>query len=57
MGAPPRQGIIVVATLVDKLPNLAGLARTCEVFRASLLVVPDLRVASDPAFRCGGVGR
>ena len=94
-----RQGIIIVATLVDKLPNLAGLARTCEVrdlgegvqlegaclweggpcpisawkpqdslylltvsdhesfdclapqvFRASLLVVPDLRVASDPAF-------
>ena len=26
-----RQGIIIVATLVDKLPNLAGLARTCEV--------------------------
>ena len=38
-----RQGIIVVATLVDKLPNLAGLARTCEVFRAAQLVVPDIR--------------
>ncbi|GAX85166.1 hypothetical protein CEUSTIGMA_g12584.t1 [Chlamydomonas eustigma] len=45
-----RQGIIIVATLVDKLPNLAGLARTCEVFRASLLVLPDIRLAADPAF-------
>lgn len=37
-GEPPkdadskeRQGIVVVATLLDKAPNLAGLARTCEV--------------------------
>lgn len=30
--APPRRppGLVVVATLVDKIPNLAGLARTCE---------------------------
>lgn len=29
---PPRQELIMVASLVDKVPNLAGLARTCEVF-------------------------
>lgn len=32
-GAAARQELIVVASLVDRLPNLAGLARTCEVFR------------------------
>lgn len=26
-----RQNIIVVASLIDRIPNLAGLARTCEV--------------------------
>ena len=28
---PRRQDIIVMAALLDKAPNLAGLARTCEV--------------------------
>jgi hypothetical protein len=26
-----RQELIVVASLIDRIPNLAGLARTCEV--------------------------
>lgn len=26
-----RQQIILVASLIDRIPNLAGLARTCEV--------------------------
>lgn len=26
-----RQDIILVASLIDRIPNLAGLARTCEV--------------------------
>lgn len=26
-----RQHIILVASLIDRIPNLAGLARTCEV--------------------------
>lgn len=29
----PRQELVVVASLLTKPPNLAGLARTCEVFR------------------------
>ena len=45
-----RQGLIVVASLVDKVPNLAGLSRTCEVFRAAAMVVSDKRVTKDPAF-------
>jgi tRNA guanosine-2'-O-methyltransferase len=48
--AGARQELIVVASLVDRLPNLAGLARTCEVFRASRLVLADSRVTKDPQF-------
>ena len=45
-----RQGIILVASLIDKVPNLAGLTRTCEVFRAAAMVVSDKRILKDPAF-------
>jgi hypothetical protein len=31
--AGPRQELLVVASLLSRAPNLAGLARTCEVFR------------------------
>ncbi|KAL4440005.1 hypothetical protein ABPG75_003006 [Micractinium tetrahymenae] len=40
----PRQQLVVVASLLTKAPNLAGLARTCEVFRASCLVLGDMSV-------------
>ena len=46
-----RQPLVVVASLVDKAPNLGGLARTCEVWRARTLVVGDLRVKSDAEFQ------
>lgn len=45
-GGPRRQSLIVVASLVDKVPNLAGLCRTCEVFRAEALALADLKVGS-----------
>ena len=40
---PPERpaGLVVVASLVDKIPNLAGLARTCEVLGAEALVIAD----------------
>ena len=31
-----RQQIIIQASLIDRIPNLAGLARTCEVTRHCL---------------------
>ena len=41
-GARQRvQNLIVCASLVDKVPNLAGFARTCEIFAATELVIPD----------------
>ena len=45
---PP--GIMMVASLLEKAPNLGGLCRTCEVFQAEALVVGDLGVAKDPDF-------
>ena len=32
-----RQPLIVVASLIDKLPNLGGIARTCEILGARSL--------------------
>lgn len=34
--------LIVVASLIDRVTNLGGLARTCQVFGASTLVVNNL---------------
>lgn len=34
--------LIVVASLIDKVTNLGGLARTCQVFGVSTLVVDSL---------------
>ncbi|CAM9617856.1 unnamed protein product, partial [Ectocarpus sp. 8 AP-2014] len=45
-----RQPVVMCASLVDKVPNIAGLARTSEIFAATKLVVPDLRVMKNPAF-------
>ncbi|XP_021841519.2 uncharacterized protein [Spinacia oleracea] len=46
-----RQQLILVASLVDRIPNLAGLARTCEVFKASSLVIADANVLQDKQFQ------
>jgi tRNA G18 (ribose-2'-O)-methylase SpoU len=43
-------GLVVVASLVEKIPNLAGLARTCEVLGAERLVLADLGVAKHKDF-------
>ncbi|MCD7466610.1 hypothetical protein HAX54_003457 [Datura stramonium] len=46
-----QQDIILVASLIDRIPNLAGLARTCEVFRASALAIADKNVVKDKQFQ------
>lgn len=50
-GTPRQPGLVVCATLVDKAPNLAGLTRTCEVFGASLLALPNLGVLQSDTFK------
>ena len=44
------RSIIVVASYIDKVPNLAGLCRTCEIFQAQALVVHDATVKEHPDF-------
>jgi tRNA guanosine-2'-O-methyltransferase len=46
-----RQELIVVASLIDCIPNLAGLARTCEVFKTASLVVADASIVEDRQFQ------
>ncbi|XP_031502513.1 uncharacterized protein LOC116265767 isoform X2 [Nymphaea colorata] len=46
-----RQELIVIASLLDRIPNLAGLARTCEVFKAAALAIADKSVMQDKQFQ------
>ncbi|KAK9155092.1 hypothetical protein Sjap_002572 [Stephania japonica] len=46
-----RQHFLVVGSLLDRIPNLAGLARTCEVFRAAGLAVADASIIHDKQFQ------
>ncbi|KAL3619436.1 hypothetical protein CASFOL_037006 [Castilleja foliolosa] len=46
-----RQQIILLASLVDRIPNLAGLARSCEVFRAAGLAIADKNILNDKQFQ------
>lgn len=48
--AQSRQGIIVVASLLEKAPNLAGLSRTCEVSLLPCLYRSPLTVHCVAAF-------
>ncbi|XP_059657675.1 uncharacterized protein LOC132304137 isoform X2 [Cornus florida] len=46
-----RQDFILVASLLDRIPNLAGLARTCEVFKAAGLAIADANILHDKQFQ------
>ena len=51
-----RQDLIVCASLIDKVPNLGGLARTSEIFAAEKLIIPDKTVAKMDNFTSISVG-
>jgi hypothetical protein len=51
-----KQQLIVCASLVDKVPNLGGLARTAEIFAADRLVIPDMAVCRMDNFKSLSVG-
>jgi hypothetical protein len=51
-----KQQLIVCASLVDKVPNLGGLARTAEIFSANRLVIPDMTVCKMDNFKSLSVG-
>lgn len=49
---PPKvQDLIVVASLIDKLPNLGGLARTCEVLGVKSLALGNKSITEKPDFK------
>lgn len=51
-----RQSLIICASLIDKIPNLGGLARTAEIFAADRLVIPDMNVVRMDNFKSISVG-
>ncbi|CAL7944642.1 unnamed protein product [Xylocopa violacea] len=46
-----EKGLIVVACLIDRTPNLGGLARTCEIFNAKELVIANLSQVKSKEFQ------
>ncbi|XP_068650315.1 uncharacterized protein [Aristolochia californica] len=46
-----QQPLILVASLLERIPNLAGLARTCEVFKAAGLAIADASMVHDKQFQ------
>ena len=42
--------LIVIASLIDRVPNLGGLCRTCEVLGAKQFVLSTLRVTEEKDF-------
>jgi tRNA G18 (ribose-2'-O)-methylase SpoU len=45
-----NNGMILIASLIDKPTNLGGLARTCDVFSASELVIGSMQYVVDKQF-------
>lgn len=46
-----QEGLIVVASFVDRSPNLGGIARTCEIFGVKALVVANADCVKDREFQ------
>ena len=46
----PHPGLLLVASLIDKVPNLCGLARTCEVLGVGGMVVANANVTKEKDF-------
>lgn len=50
-GIQKRHELIIIASLLDKLPNLAGLTRTGEVFNLQLLTVPHRNMLNESEYK------
>ena len=46
-----KQRLIVCASLVDKATNIAGIARTCEIFAVEKLLISDIQVTKTDIFQ------
>lgn len=50
-----KQDLILCCSLIDKPPNLGGLARSCEIFAVKKLIIPDLRISKMDNFKSTSV--
>ncbi|KAI0221145.1 putative methyltransferase TARBP1 [Lamellibrachia satsuma] len=48
---PGAGELILVTSLIDKIPNLGGLCRTCEIFGVSEFVIANLMYVADKMFQ------
>lgn len=46
-----RSDLVVVASLVDKTPNLGGICRLCDVLGVGLLTIPSIKMKNNPQFK------
>jgi len=46
-----REPLIVIASLIDKAPNLAGLCRTAEIFNCQSVCLPNVKITKEAAFQ------
>lgn len=46
-----NESIIVVASLVERIPNLGGIARTCEIFGAGEMVLANQMCIENKEFQ------
>ncbi|QEU62716.1 Trm3 [Kluyveromyces lactis] len=46
-----RSELIVIASLVDKAPNLGGICRLCDVLGVGTMTIHDIRVKQHPQFK------
>lgn len=46
-----QEGLIVVASFVDRSPNLGGIARTCEIFGVKALVIANMDCIKNKEFQ------
>lgn len=46
-----RSDLIVIASLVDKPPNLGGICRLCDVLGAGLMTIHDAKIKEHPQFK------
>merc|ERR1719210_556710 len=47
---PKFPDLIIVASLIDRAPNLGGLSRTCEIFGAGKLILNNKKILEDKEF-------
>ena len=46
-----ERGLVVVGTLIEKIPNLGNLVRSCEVFGVEELIIGNADIVNNSEFK------